>query len=67
MSKKEDREGLSLGYRIMHRIKVAGLTVYGPAQLSDDKDPIARLHRKRAAKVAAARKARLERESDQGG
>lgn len=60
---KADREGLSLGYRIMYRVKYAGLHVFGPAQLSPGSDPQARLKRRRDAKVAAARAARLEREA----
>lgn len=67
MSKKADREGLSLGYRIMYRIKYTGLHVFGPPQLSGDADPHVRLKRQRDARVAAARKARLEKESSQEG
>ncbi len=63
MSKKADREGLSLWYRIKWRINYALLTVYGPARLEGDNDPLTRLERQRAAKVAAARAARLDRES----
>lgn len=58
-----DREGLSLGYRIMWRLKYAGLHVFGPAQLGTEDDPQARLVRQREAKVAAARAARTEREA----
>lgn len=58
-----DREGLSLGYRIMYRIKYAGLHVFGPAQLGTEADPQARLRRQREAKVASARAARLERQA----
>ena len=60
---KADREGLSLGYRIMWRIKYAGLHVFGPAQLGTEADPQARLVRQREGKVAAARAARLEHEA----
>jgi hypothetical protein len=63
MSKKADREGLSLGYRVMYRIKSLGWHMYGPAQLGELDDPHRRLERERAAKVAAARSARLEREA----
>ena len=59
MSRKSDNEGLSLGYRFMWRLKYAGLHVFGPAQLGDDRDPQRRLERDRAAKVEAARAARL--------
>lgn len=58
MSRKVDREGLSLGYRIGYRIKVLGMHMYGPAQLGDSEDPHRRLERQRAAKVAAACQAR---------
>ena len=57
MSRKADREGLSLGYRIGYRIKVLGMHMYGPAQLGESEDPHRRLERQRAAKVAAARQA----------
>ena len=60
---KADHEGLSLGYRIMWRIKYAGLHVFGPAQLGTEADPQARLVRQREAKVAAARASRVEREA----
>lgn len=60
---KADREGLSLGYRIMYRIKYVGLHMFGPAQLGSEDDPQARLARERQEKVAAARAARLEREA----
>lgn len=59
---KADREGLSLGYRILYRIKHFGYQVYGPAQLDEQQDPLQRLEHERARKVAAARRARLERE-----
>jgi hypothetical protein len=58
MSRKADREGLSLGYRIGYRVKWVGMHLYGPAQLGEAEDPHRRLERQRAAKVAAARKAR---------
>ena len=66
---RADNEGLSLAYRILYRIRYAGLMLYGPAQLGNESDPVVRLKRERAAKVEAARRARLERESrgqDQG-
>ena len=66
MGTKTDREGLSLGYRIMSRIKYLGWHLYGPAQLGEDDDPHRRLERQRAAKVAAARAARLENEARAG-
>lgn len=57
--RKAEREGLSLWYRITWRIKYALLTVYGPPRLDGDKDPLTRLERQRAAKVATARASRL--------
>ena len=62
MATKADREGLSLGYRVLYRIKHFGYQLYGPAQLDEQNDPVRRLERERADKVAAARRARLERE-----
>ena len=58
MSRKADREGLSLAYRIGYRIKWLGMHLYGPAQLGDAEDPHRRLERQRSARVAAARRAR---------
>lgn len=63
MGTKTDREGLSLGYRIMYRIKYLGWHLYGPAQLGEYDDPHRRLERERAAKVKAAREARLAQEA----
>jgi hypothetical protein len=59
MSRTTDNEGLSLGYRVMWRLRYAGMHVFGPAQLGDDSDPQRRLERERAAKVEAAKAARL--------
>ena len=59
MSRKSDNEGLSFGYRFMWRLKYVGMHVFGPAQLGDERDPQRRLERERAAKVEAARAARL--------
>ena len=59
MSRTTENEGLSLGYRLMWRLKYTGLHVFGPAQLGDERDPQRRLERERAAKVEAARTARL--------
>ncbi len=53
-------EGLSMGYRVMYRIKHAGLSVFGPAQLSEEQDPRRRLERERAAKIEAARQRRQQ-------
>ena len=59
MATTTDNEGLSLGYRFLWRLKYVGMHVFGPAQLGDDRDPQRRLERERAAKVDAARAARL--------
>jgi hypothetical protein len=64
MSKRADREGLSLAYRVGYRIRYVTLHLFGPAQLGGGADPHRRLERERAARVAAARQARLERERD---
>jgi hypothetical protein len=66
MSKRADNEGLSLGYRIGYRIRYSLLHVFGPAQQAGSADPHRRLERERAAKVDAARRARLAREAGQG-
>jgi len=55
---KADSEGLSLGYRILYRIRYIGLHVFGPAQLGDAEDPHVRMRRERERKVAAAHRAR---------
>jgi hypothetical protein len=44
----------------MYRIKHAGLSVFGPAQLSEEEDPRRRLERERAAKIEAARRKRQQ-------
>lgn len=59
---KADNEGLSLGYRFRYRIRRMGAQMFGPAQLGDDQDPLVKLERERAAKVARAREARQGRE-----
>lgn len=66
MARTTDNEGLSLGYRLMWRLRYAGMHVFGPAQLGDDSDPQRRLERERAAKVEAARAKRLGTERDRG-
>jgi hypothetical protein len=67
MGTKADREGLSLGYRIMYRIKYFGWHLFGPAQLGEGSDPHMLLKREREAKVEAARRARLAREPKEDG
>ena len=47
-----DRDGLTLGYRILWRLNWLLLHVAGPAQQSDASDPRRRLERERAARVA---------------
>lgn len=63
MSKKEDREGLSLLYRLGWRIRYMGMHLFGPAELQGQQDPHQRLKRERQNKVEAARRARLARET----
>ena len=60
---KADREGLSLGYRIMYRLRRMVMQMYGPAQLGEGDDPLSRLQRERENKVAAAKAARRAREA----
>jgi len=54
-------KGLSIGYRIGYRLRLIGLTVFGPAQLGEGNDPKARLERERAARLAKARSAQDSR------
>lgn len=49
-----DSDGLSLRYRIGYRLRWLGLTFFGPAQQSEEKDPRARLRRERQARIEAA-------------
>ena len=51
----KETTGLSPLYRFAWRMEYLGVSVFGPAQQSLDKDPTERLRRQRAAKVAAAR------------
>lgn len=60
MSRRSEREGLSVGYRVGYRIRYAVMSVFGPAQLGEGNDPLRRLERERAAKVEAARRARRQ-------
>jgi hypothetical protein len=62
MAKKADREGLSLLYRIVWRIRYVGMHMYGPAQLDGQSDPHERLKRERQQKVDAARGVRRARQ-----
>ena len=64
MSKRADREGLSLAYRLGYRLRYLALHLFGPAQLGGAADPHRRLEQERAARVAAARAARLRRDGD---
>lgn len=62
MAKKVDREGLSLLYRIVWRIRYIGMHMYGPAQLEGQSDPHERLKRERQRRVDAARRVRQARQ-----
>lgn len=55
MNRKGQSEGLSMGYRISYRLRKIALTIFGPAQLGENDDPLVRLRRERAAKIEAAR------------
>jgi hypothetical protein len=57
---RADSQGLSVGYRILYRIRYIGLQVFGPAQLGDTDDPHARMRRGRERKVTAARRTRQD-------
>ena len=61
-SRKSDREGLSIWYRIGYRVQWTVWHLMGPAQLGEADDPHVRLLRRRQARVAAARAAREARE-----
>jgi hypothetical protein len=61
VSSSWDRQGLTVGYRIGYRLRMIGLTIFGPAQLGEGNDPKTRLERERAARVAAGRAARASR------
>lgn len=58
---KGEREGLSFGYRVRYRLRRLILQIYGPAQLGESQDPLAKLANERAAKVEAARSAAARR------
>lgn len=58
MSEKIESEGLSLWYRFTWRVKYTVLTFYGPPRLEAGQDPLTKLERERAAKVAEARAAK---------
>ena len=64
---KGSNEGLSLGYRVMYGIRYFGWHLFGPAQLTTEDDPLMKMNRERAAKVEAARAARLRREQQAHG
>ncbi|MFM6850811.1 MAG: hypothetical protein ACKOVB_17090 [Terrabacter sp.] len=48
-------KGLSIGYRIGYRLRMIGLTLFGPAQLGEGNDPKARLVAERQTRLARAR------------
>jgi hypothetical protein len=54
MTRSSRAEGLSLGYRLGYRLRLAALTLLGPAELEEHNDPKARLRRERERKLAAA-------------
>lgn len=64
MARSRSSRGLSIGYRIGYRLRLIGLTIFGPAQLGEGNDPKARLERERAARVAASQAATPSRRND---
>lgn len=54
----KDTTGLGFGYRLLWRLEYAGLTVFGPAQVTTEGDPKSRLRLERAKRVHAAHEAR---------
>ncbi|HET8988476.1 MAG TPA: hypothetical protein VFN43_08185 [Humibacillus sp.] len=61
MSRSSRSEGLSLAYRLGYRLRLAALSLLGPAELDELTDPKARLRRERERKIEAARAARDSR------
>jgi hypothetical protein len=55
MTRSSRGDGLPMGYRVLYRLRMAALTVLGPAELDERSDPKARLRREREARVARAR------------
>ncbi|HET7399897.1 MAG TPA: hypothetical protein VFJ94_15375 [Intrasporangium sp.] len=62
---RAEHEGLSIGYRIYYRLRLMGLSFFGPAQLGEESDPTTQLRAERAAKVAEAR-ARKQKQQGSG-
>ncbi len=54
-------DGLSLGYRILWRLRKAVMSVFGPAQLGGQNDPHVRLDRERSARIAEAKAKKASR------
>lgn len=54
----KDKTGLGLRYRMLWRLEYAGLTVFGPAQVTTQGDPKSRLRLERAQRVKAAHEQR---------
>jgi len=57
MTRSARGDGLSLAYRVGYRLRLAALTLLGPAELDERSDPKVRLRRERERRVAAARAA----------
>jgi hypothetical protein len=55
MARSSRKGRLSLAYRIGYQLRMAGLSLFGPAQLGAQDDPKERLRRERAAREAALR------------
>lgn len=54
----KDTTGLGIGYRLLWRLEYAGLTIWGPAQMTGRSDPKSRLRLERARKVRDAHEKR---------
>lgn len=54
MNRSSRGDGLSLAYRLGYRLRLAALTLLGPAELEEHNDPKARLRRERERKALAA-------------
>ncbi|RKT79870.1 hypothetical protein DFJ68_3348 [Terracoccus luteus] len=52
---------LTIGHRLWYRLRLAGLTLFGPAQLESHNDPKMRLEADHRARVDAHRAAKAER------
>lgn len=54
----KDTTGLGLGYRLIWRLEYAGLTIWGPAEMTTGSDPKSKLRLERALKIQAGHEKR---------